>query len=1224
MKTISRNHMEYIFLSNDTIAFLICFKKENRDKISVSKLKSIISQDVVPFHVKTPNTFVGPKLSYYSSWGSNAKRIITNCDIPIERIEKYRFWVYGEEDDSNSYDPLLEKIYTKETFHQEFEETSSLSASIFDVCYVKISDSNFEKVISEMGLCFDEQDIEYYSKLFSKQGREPTNLELIDLSESNCEHSRHHFFKGRITIDGIQMDKSLFDLVKETNRNSQNSIKAFCDNASVICDSTGKNSHVVFQNENGKYSRKEINVFPTFTAETHNFPTLISPFQGAATGVGGRIRDTFAVGRGGIMIAGTAGYCTKNQRVMVEASNGASDYGNKIGEPIILGFARIDPAWEKPVMFTGGFGQIQKQNVEKLSPQPGDFIVKVGGPAFRVGIGGGSASSRTSTNDTKTNDFSAVQRGDPEMGNKLYKFLLRCIELGERNPIISLHDQGAGGTANVTKEIVADGPGCGAQVFLNRITCGDKTLSVIEKWISEYQEQMTMIIRSSEELAIVEQFAKEEHVSLDVIGTVNDSGIMNVYADETDTYPFEHNEPVFSLPLKDIVDIPRKNYNFVQEKNTSQELWVVHSEFKSQQVWKEILSDPSVGSKRFLVNKVDRHVTGKVVQQQCVGPYHTPISDYSLVLHSLYSSEGIAGTIGERHFNIWNSKEMASMVVGEMLTNLGGVVVSCFTDIKCQANWMWPEKSLSLVHAVDELSKTLQILGIGIDGGKDSLSMRHNGIVAPGTLVLSSYTPVPDIREHITPEFKEEGNTIYFIDLAYGNQRLGSSVYYRHFLKSGSEATCEGGSEGGFLPPRFEKQEQFRHIFETIQKAIVKDMVVSIHDRSDGGLFTTIAEMSIASGLGCDITTGKDSEINIPFLFNEELGWIIEVQKEKVADFVRFISCELVDPTIVYEIGFVSEKPLVIIDKMRIPLDRLGQQWEKPSREMEELQTNPICVSEEYDDLYLDLPPKECIDNLTFSIPPPVNNPKIVGIFRAQGSNGENEMAAAFDYVGFQTIDLTFDILLKDPNIIDRISGIAFVGGFTYMDVLGAGRGVSETIKYNPKLIHSLKRFYSRDDTFSLGICNGCQFMIHLNEELGIGLPNVYISKNPSGRFESRYTYLRVSQFSKSKWTEKIVGKTLGVWTAFGEGCLTFNEKDPNGPIETGTDTFYYHSEEYPYNPGNSTWGLAGVCSRNGRHVAMMPHPERTFLNCQIPWIPNQPKRSLGLGPWSLMFSAFI
>lgn len=1217
--------MEYIFLKNSVDAYLVCFEAGSKSAIPMEKLKSILSEDDddQDLEIGIPAVFVGSKLARYSAWGSNAKKILSNCGIHIERIEKFRIQTPGDED-VTIIDPLLEQIYYADTFDIE-TKTKTLQSDI--VKTIPVADiSNYN---SKMNLGFDDQDLEFYTNLYLGIGKSPTNLELLDLSQSNSEHSRHHFFKGKIVIDGISLPESLFNKVKETNMCSEtarNSVLAFCDNASAIRNSIGGDQSIFFFiDPNGNYATNKCEMFSTFTAETHNFPTLMEPFSGAATGVGGRIRDTLAIGRGGTMIAGTAGYCTKNQQVMVEASNGASDYGNKIGEPIILGFARIDKAWEKPIMFTGGFGQVLHTNVLKMKPRAGDVIVKVGGPAYRIGVGGGSASSRTTTRDTFVQDVAAVQRGDPEMENKLYKFMLRCIELGDANPIVSIHDQGAGGTANVTKEIVeGDGSGCGAQVFLDRITCGDKTLTSIEKWISEYQEQITIVVRP-ESTDLVSRLAAEENVTLDVFGTVDNSGTMKVYERQGCA-------PVFALPLEAITQCPQKTYRVTrQQQRTSPPppSFVPESTRCVENIttiWKNVLSDPAVGSKRFLVSKVDRSVSGKVVQQQCVGKFHLPISDYSLVLHSLFSCNGIAGSIGERHFPIEAAKKMVAMSIGEMLTNLAGVKVSRFSDIKCQANWMWPDKSLSLVDAVYELSRILKILQIGIDGGKDSLSMRHNGVSAPGSLVFSSYAPVPNVTKHVTPEFKRDGNPLYFIDLGYGNTRLGGSVFAKHF-----------GNDVPIAFPTFEHPKAFRGIFEFVQQAVETGTIVSIHDRSDGGLFATLAEMTMASGIGASLYLDQEPQVSpqdlIPFLFNEELGWIVEVAQEKQKQFERIFAA--VDSGFfmlhVHNIGQVEEGGFLRIflehTEYSFRIQDLSATWEDPSRQMELLQTNNMCVSEEYDNIYSfgSFPPDDTFDHVALPRVTAQITEKVVGIFRSEGSNGEYEMAAAFRYAGFQTMDLTFDILLKSPRILDRLAGVAFVGGFTFMDVLGAGRGVSETIKHNPILLSAFQQFFKREDVFSLGICNGCQFMIQLNEALGIGLPKVQIKKNRSGRFESRYSYVRIASHCNSQWTCDLAGTSLGVWSAFSTGRFEFDETDPDNPIATRTDIMYYASEMYPQNPGSSQRGLAGVCSKNGRHLAMMPHPERTFLSSQIPWKTGNASvdDDVNLTAWSRLFSAF-
>lgn len=1196
-------------LTNNKL-YVVWYEYKHIYKIDFEKIiKIAISTNDTYVFGDLPKQFIGPKLDFFTPWGSNAKTILNSCGIPIERIEVFR--VFQGTDPIPDFDPLLEKIYIGSDF---LSEVSSQPITGKDNQSISLSEIN----TTEMG--FDDQDMLFYKQLYSRLGRDPTILELMDFSQSNSEHSRHHFFKGKIFIDGKQQLFSLFQKVKQTNTGiaACNSMLAFCDNASAIKNSKTDNvvqhlfATTAANSREYKYSHSRY--FPTFTAETHNFPTLLLPFQGATTGVGGRIRDTLAIGRGGLLLAGSAGYCMKNLDVLIRASNGASDYGNKIGEPLVLGFTRIDPAWEKPIMFSGGFGQVCEENLAKYSPEAGDLIVKVGGPAYRIGIGGGAVSSRITTEHTIDTDLAAVQRGDPEMANKMMKFVTRCAKKHARNPIRAIHDQGAGGTANVTKEII--GENHGANIYLNEITRGDPTMTDIELWISEYQEQMTFLL-TPEDLPSVTEIAEEENVTLDVIGQINTSGITKVFSASAE----DNLNPVFDIPQKEIIDVPRKSYHLSSSQpsdpsnSPSPPKPLVTSSVWCH--WKSVLSETSVGSKRFLVNKVDRHVSGLVAQQQCVGPFHTPIADYSLLLNSLFGDTGVAGSIGEKHYPIHESCRMVSMCVGEMLTNLLGVVVSDFHDIKTQANWMWPGKDIHLVRAVDKLSDLMKILEIGIDGGKDSLSMHHKGIDAPGSLVLSSYAPVNDIAIRVTPEFKSANNAIYMLDLSYGKERMGGSVLSR--IKNATITELQY--------PEFESPETFRNIFEKIQYLISAGVIKSIHDRSDGGLFATLAEMCISSGYGCQILPTRITE---EYLFNEELGAVIEVDSNRKSMFQTVMEGEFSRGSL-YELGKVIRERSLIVGWKIIFLEELQQAWERPSYHADREQTNHECADQEYSKLYSrnTLPPENCMDG-EYCPPPkplPVSRQKFVGIFRTEGSNGENEMAAAFKYAGFRPLDLPLKIIMSDPSILDKLSGIAFVGGFSFMDVFGPGTGAAEIVKHNRNIFDPLLRFYKRKNTFSIGVCNGCQFMVKMNSALKIGLPNVQIKGNTSGRFESRYCYVTIPADNKrvpSPWTDRLKGKTLGVWTAFSTGRFEFQDDDPNNPIHTNTCAMKYHiSNSYPENPGNSKAGIAAVVSRNGRHIAMMPHPERTFLKCQVPWHNKGTGKGRDLGPWTLLFSAF-
>ena len=1100
--------------------------------------KKILFNDREVQH-KVPAVCTGPKLSIRTAWGIHTKTILSK--LKIERVERYRI---GETD----FDFLTEKIHKNlKTFDNEESERN-------DIYFI----DNISGYNNENKLGLDSEDIAYYSVLFSE--RKPRNIELLDLAQSNSEHSRHHFFKGKLIVDGEEIDETLFDMVKETSKSANERVNLstsyLCDNASAIDGGNGGGG-VFIINWRNMYQTTKKGIDSTFTAETHNFPTMLMPFEGAATGVGGRIRDTICIGKGGMAIAGTAGYCVKNICMAVEASDGASDYGNKVGEPIIGGFFRVSEKFVKPIMYSGGVGMVFKKDTVKNKPREGMYIVKIGGLAYRVGIGGGSASSK---NNSSQDDVSSVQRSDPEMENKLLRVVRKCV-MNDVNIIQSAHDQGAGGTANVTKEIIED---VGGVVNIDEILLGDPSMTYSEIWISEYQEQITCLVEE-QDLEELKRIGKEENVSINWIGIVKNTGKLEVKNNEKDT--------ILEFDLNRVSKFPQKNYDLTigePDKSESWELDIVN-----------ILSRPDVGSKQFLVNKVDRSVSGLVAQQQCVGPWHTPISNYSLVRDSYFSKTGCVVAIGENRVRNGNVKSMVHMVIGEMLTNIIGVVIKHgINGIRCSANWMWSEKNGELYLAMKELKDILIKLGIGIDGGKDSLSMQVNGEKSPNTLVLTGYARVSDTSCKVTPELKEIGNEIFLIDLGYGQWR-----FY----------------------PEMDNVAKIPEIFRVIQELIKDKTIISLHDRSDGGLITALVEMCISSLNGLYITFNSHFSPNKEskrFWTHEELGLVIECRSDKRTNLDKLMCLGV--PVI--KIGEVIKEDVIKSRNVLCKKQDFRQIWEFVSVEAELKQCKEECVKSEYFTDKMFYPTTDCsslnlsIKNVRFS-----GNPK-VAIIREEGCNGEMEMAAAFHAAGFTSVDVHMNLLKKKPEILRLFRVIAFVGGFSYADTFGGGYGWASGILHNDRVKKEFEYFYSREDTFSLGVCNGCQLMSLLNKKIPIGLPrSLTISKNVSGRFESRYSRVYIGNKEKCKDVfADMQNVTIGVWVSHEEGKMELADKDIMSIM------IEYMPGTYPNNPNGSTKNVAGVVSDNGRHIAMMPHPERTFMKYQVPWDQHIEKYSEG------------
>lgn len=1191
---------------------------------------------------------VGPKKHINSPWCSNVLQIYHKIGLNmVIKIEKTNLFHKDDLYNNDIYDELVEDIYNSdiETYDNETNKKESI---------IKLSElSKYD---------FDKQDIEYYNSVVKGWNRDYlTECELHDLLQSNSEHSRHWYFKSNLGL--FDLVKKPLKLLKENdsgnnihtankigvikhnkygNYKCDNSLIAFSDNSSAI-----RGYHIktlIPYIHCYKLCKKYTHL--ALTAETHNFPTGIEPFSGATTGVGGRIRDNQSIGRGGGITAGIAGYCVgdlwsnDNNRyikkpidILINASNGASDYGNKIGEPMILGFTRSfrfgDVEWIKPIMFSAGIGYVFNEHLHKNEPEWGMLIVKLGGPAFRIGMGGSNTSSYDQYNDH--NSSGAVQRGDPEMENKLNHVIRTFIELGYNNPIESIHDQGAGGTCNVTKEIIyGNGDNnSGGKVWLSKIIKGDNTMTNKELWIAEYQEQNTILIQPSK-LCIVKDVCERENLPMSVIGYINHSGKIEVNGLEGNC--------VVDMKLNDIMEPKyqktfncsewRHLFNDYYENDDNHDkylriyrnLWgenFLHDFFEDRV--KKIFKDVSVGSKRFLINKVDRSVSGLIAQQQCVGPYHTPISNYAIVALSHYDLVGGITAIGEKPIlSLIDPGCMARMCVGELLTNIMFAGVTSLKDIKCSANWMWPAKeekeNYKMKKAVEALSEVMCKIGISIDGGKDSLSMRSHIkssnknsnssgdkiVKSPGTLVLTGYCTTNDITRKITPCLKKSGNALLYINMngCRRNVDLGGSVYLRTFnLIDTYYISC----------PDLRDCDKFVHIFDFIQKHF--DIIYSGHDISDGGLITTLCEMSISSGMGININYIDSCDDNEPdmekLMFSEDLGIVVEVEDIHVDLFKD--NCDAFLLGHCCDDGFIKikEKNSDMNNNadcyiMNNSIDEVRSWWESTSFELEKKQCNVNCVKQEMINVhkYVDVNKYMKDRAFDYSVINEVKDKPLVIILRDEGSNGEREMASAFHMAGFDVHDFNMNDLLKYSGILSRCKGIAFVGGFSYSDVLGASSGWHNVIKYNEELLNEFKAFYNREDTFSFGVCNGCQLMSKL------GFVNGTFVNNDFRRFESRFSYVKIN-YSDNYGEGGIFFKDmndslLGVWNAHAEGKYTGS----NNKLccLKYVDDRYKPTMKYPFNPDGSLYGVAGLISENGRHFATMTHPERTFMNWQVPW----------------------
>ena len=1088
-----------------------------------------------------------------------------------------------------------------------------------------------------------------------KLGRDPTDVECFDMGQSNSEHSRHWFFGGKMVIDGEEKPNTLFQMVKATLTEKGNSIIAFHDNSSAIRGYECQALRPSAMDQAGPVIVGPQMLHPLLTAETHNFPSGVAPFPGAETGTGGRLRDVMATGRGAYPVAGVCAYCVGNLQIPgyklpwedesfvypsnlasplaieVKASDGASDYGNKYGEPVIHGFTRSFGQrlpngeryeWVKPIMFTAGVGQLDGRHTEKGECEKGMLVVKLGGPAYRIGIGGGAASSRVQSSENADLDFDAVQRGDAEMCNRLNRLMRGCCDLGDKNPIISVHDQGAGGNGNVLKEIVEP---AGASYDIRKVFVGDETLSVLEIWGAEYQENNALLIRP-ENRGIFEAIAQRENCPVRMLGEVTGDGRVVVHDSADGTKPVD-------LPLELVLGkMPQKTFvdNHVEMKNSPLNL---PDGTTVATALDRVLRLLSVGSKRFLVHKVDRSVTGLCAQQQCVGPLQLPLANVGVTAHTHFGTTGTAVACGEQPIKgLIDAAAMARMTVAESMTNLMWAMMSRIEDIKASGNWMYaaklPGEGAKMYDACEALRDCLLTLGVAIDGGKDSLSMAarcgEEVVKAPGELTMTCYVTCPDITKTVTPDLKcpEGGSKLLLVDLSGGNARMGGS------------ALAQVYNQIGDVSPDLEDFGLLKKSIIVTQKLMDDRKILSGHDRSDGGLVVTLLEMAFAGNCGIDVGLPSTANCAMDTLFSEETGFVIEVEASQVDSIIASYKEEGVD---VIDIGSVGpEKTIKIAVGGEVCIDDsttvLRDVWEATSFHLEKRQRNPECVVQEEEGLKHRKAPEWKLTYEPKSTPAAImesSSKHKVAILRQEGSNGDREMISAFLSAGFEAWDITVSDLLGGGVTLDQFRGIVFVGGFSFADVLDSGKGWAGVIKFNESVYEQFQKFKERKDTFSLGVCNGCQLMALLGWIPSTeGLPEERqprLLHNDSGKFESRFSSVQI-QSSPAIMFKGMEGSSLGVWVAHGEGRFHFPDKTVMDDVRNKqlaplryVDDSNNVTEAYPFNPNGSPEGLAALCSEDGRHLAMMPHPERVFTTWQWPWMPSS-WSNLEAGPWLQMF----
>ncbi len=1197
---------------------------------------------------------IGPRLPIETPDSSNKVQICHNIGIPkVVRIEETRRYVLG----GNQTPEQIIAIHLDRMTEQHYPTGIETFDTGVKPEPVKIADligggkSVLERINKSLGLGMDAWDLNFYYNHFTETvKRNPTDVELMQLGNANSEHSRHWYFKGKLIIDGVPMERTLMEII-------QAPLKALGDKSRCLIpfrDNAGANygflTPVIIPLNPGKPSRFKLVwklVHGTCTAESHNWPTFVEPFQGAATGAGGRIRDNNAVGRGGRTGIGIVGYLYGNLfipgyhipgevvgkdkpskyasalKINTRASDGASSYGNEYGEPLTLGFERafeqiVDGEWigaRKPILFSAGVGDIFDEHLKKEAPEIGMLIVRIGGPAYSIGVGGGSASSMAPGTNTEALDFNSVQRGNGQMANKVARVIRTCTEMEKNNPISSIHDQGAGGPSNVLTELMEP---LGGKINIQKIILGDKTMSVAHIWSAEFQEGYGLLIRP-ERISEFKEICERERVNCEVLGEITGNG--NVVVED----PLTGQTPV-DLNLEQILTkMPQKTFESTRKPRNLLPLDL--PKMTVAQAVKAVFAQRSVGSKGDKVHKADRSVGGKVVQQQCCGIAQIPIANVTIKAQSYFGKTAMATALGEQPlFMLINPKAASRMIAGEMLTNMVSARITNLNRISCRANWMAPAKlphqGPPFYDAAVSLSEFMIEVGFAPDGGKDSLSMaaevQGEIVKSPLSLVLTGYAPVEDFDKKLTPDIKRPGESFLgLIDIGCGKNRLGGSALAQACNQLGNEC------------PDVDNRVMFRNTLLAILEMIDKDCVLSLHDRSSGGLITTVAEMHMASRCGFTIYV-NDAATALPELFSEELGFVIEFMPDQ-ENVITDICSQHGFPfaRIGYSGGYNQSDEeacrIIVRDRGEVLLNehvtQLRLWWEATSHELEKIQANPQCADAEFATQAKQYPVVAAPDyHLSFI---PYETPAVtllmadkpqVAVLREEGTNGDEEMIAVCMAAGLDPTALTMSDLIAGKTDLEEFQGLILPGGFSYKDVFGSAKGWAASILFDQKLKAMFDRFYNRSDVFSLGVCNGCQLLPQLGF---VPRPGIEITKQPrfienvSRKFESRWTPLEVLKSSAIMFSD-MVGSKIPMWLAHREG--QFFCPDPVVMQEildqhlvplAYIDPFGNRTEEYPFNPNGSPLGIAAICSPNGQHLAIMPHLERCFLLSRLAWKPH-------------------
>ncbi len=1175
--------------------------------------------------------FIGPRKEMITPWSTNAVEITQNMGLQgITRIERFRL----TRDEEPRYDRMLERLY------------DGLNSKVFDISrepepIVYIDDiSEYNR--SE-GLALSEDEEQYLRGLADKLGRPLTDSEVFGFSQVNSEHCRHKIFNGTFIIDGEEKPLSLFKLIKKTSQENPNGlVSAYKDNVAFVKGPRVEQFAPKNPDRPDMFDVRPIDTVISLKAETHNFPTTVEPFNGAATGTGGEIRDRLGGGRASLPIAGTAVYMTSYPRmspdhrwelmcnprvwlyqtpcdILIKASNGASDFGNKFGQPLICGslltFEHDENgrlyAYDKVIMLAGGVGFAAKKDAIKGTPEPGEKVVVMGGDNYRIGMGGGAVSSVETGQYDNSIELNAVQRANPEMQKRVSN-VIRALAEAEENPIVSIHDHGAGGHLNALSELVEE---TGGKIELDALPVGDPTLSAKEIVGNESQERMGFVI-DEQHIEYVKRIADRERAPMYVVGETTGD----------DRFVFERKDGVKPINLA-MADMFGNSPKTVMKDSTVkiEYLPVSTDEAEIENYLRDVLSLEAVACKDWLTNKVDRSVTGKIARQQCQGEIQLPLSDCGVVALDYRGKEGIATSIGHApQVALIDSARGSVMAVAEALTNIAGApLAEGLKSVSLSANWMWPCKNAgedaALYKAVEACSDFACALGINIPTGKDSLSMTQkygdDKVFAPGTVIISAAGEVSDVRKTVSPVLSAVSSRLYYIDFSSTALSLGGSALAQSLNRLGDEA------------PTVADADRFKNAFNAVQQLVKRGSLLAMHDVSAGGLVTTLLEMTFGNvnggiELSTDAFVEKGEEDLVKILFAENPAIVIQVAENKAEAAERLLAAAGTDFRL---IGRPTDERALMINhkgsERLIGIDHIRDVWFRSSYLLDSVQSGEECARMRFEN-YIRQPlryrlPKG-FDGSLASRGLKNGNHGTTGvraaIIREKGINGDREMAYSLYLAGFDVKDVHMTDLMSGRETLDDVNMIVFCGGFSNSDVLGSAKGWAGGFLWNEKARQTLRRFYDRKDTLSLGVCNGCQLMMELNLICPDMPKKATMEHNISHKFESQYVGVTIPE-NNSVMFGPLAGLKTGIWVAHGEGRFQLPM-----PLKDYNVVLKYSYNSYPGNPNGSRGAVAGLCSADGRHLAMMPHLERAIFPWQCAHYPASHRRD-DVTPW---IDAFI